>query len=84
MKISVKVDIEDDQYNEYILGVSGSVLFDEFGIAEKVTIDSPTMRKVCKKKAESLIRSVAERVRAEVLNKIKTKKTKKPSKRKKK
>jgi len=77
MKVKMSITVSDNTDGEYNVIVSGVASFDEFGIVKKVKIDSSTLgeSKACIKKTESVIRSVAERVRAEVLNKIKKNKT---------
>jgi len=71
MKINIEVQVENDQFDKYKMNVSGSVCFDEFGVVEKVNINSSSMgcTSDCKRDTKSFMRSIGERVRAEVLDK---------------
>lgn len=70
MEIKISIIAEDPDDKRFNANVMGSICFDEFGVAKKSRINSSSFGKPekGKKRAKNLLRTVGERIRAELLN----------------
>ena len=70
MKVTVDIKAEGCEWESADSNLSGIVVFDEFGVAKKININSCRLDATddIKRDAKNIMRSVAERVRAEILD----------------